>query len=361
MNKAGKRGVRLILLLSLFLLCVPMSEKAQATDYFSTFSPKLVKKVKKNPRILFIGNSLTYLNDVPAMVKGLCKTAGMNAQVECYGISGHSLYQWAYPNNSLYKEASKKLFQALRTKKWDYVVLQDKGPAVFSKETRTQKALGKLVPMARKAGAQIILYQTWAPKKGHYLYRKYADRVSSVEDYQDLLVERYDRMAEEFSAAVAPVGIAFRRADTILPGVNLYDTDKKHSSKAGSYLAACTIYSTIYKKAATGTISGISNETTMQLQKLAADVTVRAGKKNKATIQLKKKRYVLQNGKTKKITYKLSGRKAIARVTAWVSSNKKVATVSDQGVVTAKGNGTAQITVYLNNGTTATCNITVKK
>ena len=44
----------------------------------------------------------------------------------------------------------------------------------------------------------------------------------------------------------------------------------------------------------------------------------------------------------------------------WNSSNSNVATVSSQGLVTAKATGTTQITVETENGRTATCDVDVK-
>lgn len=45
----------------------------------------------------------------------------------------------------------------------------------------------------------------------------------------------------------------------------------------------------------------------------------------------------------------------------WKTSNKKVATVTDTGVVTGKKNGTCTITATASNGMTATCKVTVSK
>lgn len=45
----------------------------------------------------------------------------------------------------------------------------------------------------------------------------------------------------------------------------------------------------------------------------------------------------------------------------WTTSNKKIATVSDKGVVTPKGYGTCTITAKSKNGKTATCTITINE
>ncbi len=49
-----------------------------------------------------------------------------------------------------------------------------------------------------------------------------------------------------------------------------------------------------------------------------------------------------------------------SKTLTWTTSNSKVATVNNQGKITAKANGTATITVKTVNGKTATCKVTVK-
>ena len=66
-------------------------------------------------------------------------------------------------------------------------------------------------------------------------------------------------------------------------------------------------------------------------------------------------------GKTMKLEIIISPKDATAKTITWTSSNTDVATVSSEGVVTAKGAGTTIITATTNNGKTAKCTITVKQ
>ena len=77
------------------------------------------------------------------------------------------------------------------------------------------------------------------------------------------------------------------------------------------------------------------------------------------SIKLNKKKATMVIGK--KLTLKAKVKPANAETTlTWSSSNKKVATVSQKGVVKAVGKGKATITVETANGLKATCAITVK-
>lgn len=92
-------------------------------------------------------------------------------------------------------------------------------------------------------------------------------------------------------------------------------------------------------------------------KKAICTVTVKAAtiglNKTKATLYTKKKNRIL-------LTATVNGTKAAASQVSWTSSNKKVASVSGSGVVTAKRKGTVTITARAN-GKTATCRVTVKK
>lgn len=75
---------------------------------------------------------------------------------------------------------------------------------------------------------------------------------------------------------------------------------------------------------------------------------------NATTLKLNKTKATLSKGE--KLRLKVTGTKSKVR---WSSSNKKVATVSSTGRVTAKKNGTAKITAKVKNKK-LTCKITVK-
>ena len=51
---------------------------------------------------------------------------------------------------------------------------------------------------------------------------------------------------------MVPAGLAFAKAIAKRPDVELYVADKRHPSLAGTYLAACTVYATLYRKSPVG-------------------------------------------------------------------------------------------------------------
>lgn len=83
-------------------------------------------------------------------------------------------------------------------------------------------------------------------------------------------------MAWENGGICAPVGMAWERVVTERPDIELYTLkDRYHPSKEGSYLAACTILSTILGKPFESSYyAGLPETTALYLQKIAGE-TVR--------------------------------------------------------------------------------------
>ena len=125
-------------------------------------------------------------------------------------------------------------------------------------------------------------------------------------------------------------------------------------------------WSSSNRKVATVTQNGVVKA----LKKGTATITVRTGNGKKATcritvpaaptrIRFDKHSYSIQVGKALRLSAKLTPAKA-RTVLTWASSNKKIATVSDKGVVTGVKAGTATITVKTANGKAATVTINVQ-
>lgn len=78
--------------------------------------------VGKSPRILFIGNSFTYSNDFPDMVKKMAEQAGYTPRIETIAQGGYTLAWYADRKNTY----GAQVYRKLTKKKWDYVVLQER-------------------------------------------------------------------------------------------------------------------------------------------------------------------------------------------------------------------------------------------
>ena len=176
-------------------------------------------------KILFVGNSFTYYNDLPAMVAELAR-----AETDRVVKGGWYLKWYADPEN----EMSAPLRAAYAGSKWDAMVLQDQsfnpagdpeGFVAASKRLRAEMPEGRL-----------YFYQTWAYEDGS---EKLASTGCDYETMRRRLREAYAVGAAECGGIAVPVGDAFGVCHDEYPQLNLYIEDHYHPSPLGTYLAAC--------------------------------------------------------------------------------------------------------------------------
>lgn len=302
-----------ILAVAVLLAIAGFSAEASGFDLFGALPKTYVSCTKKRPKILFVGNSFTQKHNMPLMFQKLCRKRGIHPVIQTVTKGSHSLYEYMFPDrkNAEDVQLSRRLKQLLKTKKWDYVVLQDRSYEAVANPEKMRRAVKELSGLIKKADAKMVLYMTWAPKKGHLAYRKYVrGLVSSPDEYLAKVQKMYYALAEKYHAALAPVGIAFRRVQKSSSDIRVIGSDNLHASVQGAYLTACVFYATIfgespegiayYPKAGNG-IEGISANTAAKLQKLAANVTVRGGLGSAGKPKVPVSDKIVQNGKSKKL------------------------------------------------------------
>lgn len=241
---------RLNLVLCLIVAVLPTGcRRTPASTTPAAFAPGKVRKpASTRPLyILFIGNSYTYVNELPWVLKALTLSAGPRARPVEVDME-------AYPSATLKSHLDDGYAaRAIHSRQWDYVVIQEQshlenaktiddpriGPVdVPGDPARFYKYARRLDTMVRNAGARSIFLMTWAPK------------VHPSE--QATLSNAYRTISRELNEKVAPVGEAFAVAIREHPEVGLYGPDGRHPSKAGTYLAACVLYRLLENDSPTG-------------------------------------------------------------------------------------------------------------
>lgn len=173
-------------------------------------------------RILFIGNSYTYCNELPTMVAQLAAAGGQDVKVHQVTAGGVTL-EWHAQNEVT--------LVALR-EPWDFVVLQEHSIRPIQDTPKMAMAAAALQAIIASTGAQTVLYMTWA--RQHF------------PEMQAGLARVYAEIAREIGARVAPVGLAWEAAFAANPSLVLHTEDKSHPTPLGSYLAACVFYATFF-------------------------------------------------------------------------------------------------------------------
>ena len=190
-------------------------------------------------RILFIGNSFTYFNDMPQKIFPLFLDAsGIGCEVFSVTKGGCTLERFANPED----EYGRQVRELLETVKFDAVILQEQSHTPISNNEGFCSAVRRLDGMIKKNGAATYLYSTWGyhPKKESLsLY------ATGTRDMEMKLRAAYSEIAREIGARVCPVGramtYAFEHSDA-----QIYRPDFYHPSFIGSVIAAAVIYATVF-------------------------------------------------------------------------------------------------------------------
>ena len=250
----------------LFMFLYVLAAGAQAAQSPAVKQPQ----VDTPKRVLFVGNSYLYYNDSlhnhvrrmaiaadPALEK---PTQYKSATIGGASLAHHNIDYLTEPGRIGVKEP----FQLVILQGGSFAPLSDKRRAEFREKVMEYSKI------IADRGGKTALYMTHAYVKPH--------KQAKPENI-GLTEELYVSTGNEVGALVIPVGLAFEEAYRRKPGIKLHkDYDGSHPDLIGTYLAACTVYASIYGKSPVGNsydyYGKISKEDAAFLQQVAED-TVR--------------------------------------------------------------------------------------
>jgi hypothetical protein len=111
------------------------------------------------------------------------------------------------------------------------------------------------------AGAKTVLYMTWARR--------------NAPDSQQAITDAYGSIGSESGALVVPVGVAWQEFLRTHDTPVLHDRDGSHPTVAGSYLAACVFFATMFGERPVGRdgiVTGLSDTDRAVLEKAAWEI-----------------------------------------------------------------------------------------
>jgi hypothetical protein len=242
-------------------------------------APLLAQEAERSPgeitddtpvQVLFLGNSYFYYNDslhnharrLAAAHFGVSASDMDYRSITISGgsLDGHPVDIWLKPDGIGYDEP------------FDVVILQGHSAAALSEErvARFTDAAVAADELIDEYGARTALYMTHA----------YAEEHRRHDEGNTAAIEAlYRDVAQQTGAMVIPVGLAFEEARTRRPDLALHTRDDSHPNLLGSYLAAATVFSSLYGVSPVGlgydANGEIDAETAEFLQQVAWD-TVQA-------------------------------------------------------------------------------------
>ncbi len=177
----------------------------------------------EGPAVLFVGNSLTYFNDMPQIVGAI----SLGADDEPLRVA-----MVAFPNFSLEDHWNRgDALDAIDAGGWDFVVLQQ-GPSTLpeSRDHLVEWA-GRFAERIRAAGAEPALYSVW-PTDG-------------TEAGYDATLASYAAAAEAVDGILIPAGEAWRAARARDSTLDFTLSDGFHPNLLGSVVVAYAVWHAI--------------------------------------------------------------------------------------------------------------------
>ena len=228
-------------------------------------------------RVLWLGNSYTFVNNLPELVNELSIGTDKIVMSESICPGGCTLFQHVASSTSL---------NAIRKGGWDYVVLQEQSqlPSIdYYRHNAMRPAYQTLYDtiMLYNPEAKVVGYMTWGRRFGGQQCVNFGEGLYCSADFvdfnhmQDTMSVAYCENAYATDSYVSPVGDAWKEALSQNDEIVLHSSDDSHPSYEGSYLAACVFHAVFWNDSPIGTYYdslSISNENAEFLQSVAHDV-----------------------------------------------------------------------------------------
>lgn len=168
-------------------------------------------------RVLFLGNSLTAGNDVPALVQAMARLQGVDLHYLSVTPGGYALEDhWHDGRHTL-----------LASGNYDVLVLQQGPSTLASSQANLREWAVTWAAHARRFGTRPALYMIWP--------------VRTQANGFALVSQSYRNAALAADAGIFPAGEAWQQALRLNPSLALYQSDDLHALPAGSFLAAMVI------------------------------------------------------------------------------------------------------------------------
>ncbi len=201
-------------------------------------------------KVLFIGNSFTARNNLPALVAQIAKAAGERFDHHLISVGGASLRtHW---NKGV---AGKEIDRG----QYDFVVLQEQSTLPIKNPQRMRENVLLFHDRIKRSGAKTALYMTWA--------RLHAPQT------QIAITQAYTAISREIGALLIPAGVAFKKLLSVADHPDLHHRDESHPTLAGSYLAACVMFTVLFKKKTTALAVPVNGLTTTEINTLQRTAT----------------------------------------------------------------------------------------
>lgn len=178
----------------------------------------------KNIQILFVGNSLTYTNNLPKLVEKSGQQKGIEIKTKMI----------AFPNYAIIDHwADGEVQKQIATKDFDFVILQQ-GPSSQNDGREMLIEYGeKFKTLCKINDAKLCFFMVWPSLNYYHTF--------------DGVIKNYKDAATINDAILLPIGTAWKRHFDLTNNFDYYGSDGFHPSLTGSQVAADVIIESLFK------------------------------------------------------------------------------------------------------------------
>jgi hypothetical protein len=175
----------------------------------------------KKIRVLFVGNSFTYFNNLPQVVSAMAKSQDVIIDTKHSTVGGSSL------ENHWKSERGTQTRIMLELEKWDYVVFNNHSLSAINSPEKFLDYSKKFADLVRSKGAEPIFMMTWAYKSNPLMLPE--------------IEKLHKELCEQTNTNFIPGGPLFASSLKYRADIELFHDDI-HPSSNGTYLLGLAFY-----------------------------------------------------------------------------------------------------------------------
>jgi len=209
--------------------------------------------------VLYLGNSLTYVNNVPDLVAQIAMSHGDTIIWDSNTPGGHKILQHSTNPVSLTK---------ISDQKWDFVIIQAQSQETAFPDGQLDT---DIYPPAKfltdsvhrhYACSNVLFYMPAGWKYGDNLNCSGFPDICTYEGQFARIRQTHLNISDSMDASIIPSGVSYHHSRFIDSTIDLWSSDNVHPSIKGSYLTALNVYASITKNTTVGIAympSGVSS------------------------------------------------------------------------------------------------------
>lgn len=202
----------------------------------------LVPELPEKVLVLSLNNSLIHYNDQSAMFNDIAESMGKDAEWTKHTLLGKSLATHWNEGDGLAADGLPGAKMMVRSQPWSHIILQEQSSlprtSVETFRANVERWVNYIRTSCPNPNAVIIMPVNWA----------YAGDWSNFSAFNDIFLQNYRDVADEFGIILCPVMSAYQDMydEKGSEGLAPWFQDDRHPTDMSTYMAACMEYGLIF-------------------------------------------------------------------------------------------------------------------